>query len=88
MLESVFVLTIAFGSLFFILAVLKDSLVFSAISLLHWIIVMAGQVYVVSGGTNYSEPGMLGLALGMIFINLIWLIIQYIVGQKAKNYMR
>ena len=49
---------------------------------------MAGQVYVVSGGTNYSEPGMLGLALGMIFINLIWLIIQYIVGQKAKNYMR
>jgi len=88
MLESVFVATIILGSVFFILAVLKNSIVFSGVSMLYWIIVMAGQVYVVSGGTNYSEGGMLGLALGMIFINIIWLITQLMVGKDANKYIR
>jgi hypothetical protein len=85
MLESVFLLTLAAGFLFFILSVELQSIVYGAVSLLMWIVALAGHVYIqVPSDTYYYEPAVFGISLGMILITVIWLILQYmgIVGRQ------
>lgn len=88
MLESVFIMMMAMGFVLFILAIFEESIVFSATSLLMWIMVLAGVVYIEvpgAGDSTYSETGLVGIALAFIFINIIWLIIQYLNFQKRGN---
>lgn len=78
MLESVFVLTVIFGVVLFILSIERDNILYSLTSLLMWIVVMAGQVYiVVPNDTYYTEWAYFAIALGFIAINIIWSIILY-----------
>ena len=80
-------LVMGFG--FFILAIERDSIIYSGISMLSWIIVLAGHVYIqVPGDTYYNEVAMFPLAFGMIILNIIWLIIQFIVKKDRKKYLR
>jgi len=78
MLESIFILIVAIGFVSFVLAIMEQSMVFSAVSLLMWIITLAGQLYIeVPTDTAYSEPALFPLAFGFIMINVIWLIINF-----------
>jgi hypothetical protein len=89
MLESIIIMMIAIGFISFVLAIESDSIIYSAISLLMWIIVMAGHVYIqVPGDTYYNEVAMFPLSFGMIMLNIIWLIIQFIVKRNRRRYIR
>jgi len=89
MLESVFITMLAMGFISFVLAIERDSFIYSAISMLFWIIVMAGHLYVeVPGDTYYYEVAMFPLSFGMIMLNVIWLIIQFMVKRNRKRYIR
>lgn len=78
MIESVFITTIIMGFVLFILAIEKENIVYSSTSILMWIIVMAGQVYiVVPGDTYYTEWAYFAVSIAFIIINVIWTIILY-----------
>jgi len=79
MLESVFIIVIAMGFVSFILAVYEESVVFTGVSMLMWIIILAGFLAIeVPNDTYYREWAMFGVALGFIFINIAWLIKLYL----------
>jgi len=78
MLESVFIMLIAMGFVAFVLSVMDENIVLSGVSLLMWIVVLAGQVYIqVPTDTYYDEPALYAVSLGFIFINIIWMIVLY-----------
>lgn len=78
MLESVFIMMIASGIAFFILGIEGKNIIYSAVSMLFWITTLAGHVFIqVPTDTNYYEPAIFAISLGMIIINVIWMIIQY-----------
>ena len=78
MLESIFILTIAMAFVLFVLSILDENLMFSSTSLLMWIIVMAGQLYIeVPGDTTYSEIPFFSISLGFILILIIWTIVLW-----------
>ena len=78
MLESVFIMLIAMGFVAFVLSVMDENIVLSGVSLLMWIVVLAGQVYIqVPTDTYYDEPALYAVSLGFIFINIIWIIVLY-----------
>lgn len=78
MLESVFIIIMAMGFVLFVLAVYEESIVFSATSMLMWVIVMAGHIAIeVPTDTFYYEPGMLAVSLAFIFLNVILTIKNY-----------
>jgi len=83
MLESVFVIIMAMGFVLFILGISEKSIVYSATSLLMWIVVMAGQMYieVPTDTDTYTEAGIFAVALAFIFINVIWIILRYMENQ-------
>lgn len=77
MLESVFIIIMAMGFVLFILGISEKSIVYTATSLLMWIVVLAGHLYieVPTDSTTYTEGAVFAVALGFIFIDVIWLII-------------
>jgi len=78
MLESVFIMLIAMGFVSFVLAVMDENMILCAVSMLMWIIILAGQLYIeVPSDTHYDEPIFFAVSLGFIFINLIWLIVLW-----------
>lgn len=79
MLESVFILSVIIGVVFFILSIEKENVIYSSISLLMWIIVMAGQVYITvpNDTTEYMEIAYFAVSLAFIAINVLWIIILY-----------
>ena len=86
MLESVFLMLMAAGFIFFILAVEKESVLYSSVSLLMWIITLAGQLYVeVPSDTYYNEPSLVPVSLAFIFINVLWSIIIFFDFKSWKN---
>ena len=87
MLESILVIMIAMGFVMFILGVTEKSIVFSATSMLMWIVVLAGQQYieVPNDASTYTETAVFAVALGLIIINVVWIIIRYFENQFEHN---
>lgn len=78
MLESIFVLSIVLGFITFILGVEGEQILYTLISILMWIIVMAGMVFVqVPSDTYYTEWAYFAVAIGFLAINVMWAIILY-----------
>jgi len=78
MLESIFVISICAGFIFFILSLEEENIVYSFISLLMWLIIMGGFLAVeVPSDTYYAEWAYFAVSLGFIFINISWEIILY-----------
>ena len=79
MLESVFILSICAGFIFFILGIEQENVVYALTSMLMWIVVLAGHIYVVVPNAEgyYYEIGFFAISLGFIMINVIWVIILY-----------
>lgn len=81
MLESLVILYAIFGLLLFIVAIYSESVIFSGISILFWIIFMAGAVFIevpdATGNIIFSEISSTFIALGMIFVNILWILVQY-----------
>ena len=79
MIESIFILSICMGFVLFILAIEQESVIYSLTSILMFIFTMAGTVYIRAPGTPevFSEPGLVGLCIAFIAINIIWTIILY-----------
>lgn len=77
MLESVFIMFIAMGFVLFILGIERHSITYSITSVLMWIVILAGQIYIeVPNDTSYGEPAFYGVAIGFIVVNIIWIVIQ------------
>ena len=83
MLESIFVTLLAISFVTFVLAVEKWSIIYSSVSLILWLIIMASSFYVqVPGDTNYSDATINAICLAFIFINIILMvIIHFRIGQ-------
>ena len=82
-----FIMAIGAGFLFFILGVELQSLVYSAVSILLWIVVLAGHVFIqVPSDTYYYEPAAMGISLGMILITVMWMILQYMSQATRQKY--
>jgi len=78
MLESVFIMLMAMGFVSFVLSAMDENMILSGVSLLMWIIVLAGQLYIeVPTDTYYSEPALYAISLGFIFINIVWIIVLW-----------
>jgi len=87
MLESIFITLIAMGFVLFILAIEKENVIYCGTSILMWILVMAGQVYIeVAGESNtFNEPALLPVAIGFIFVNILWLIVLFFDFKMWRN---
>ena len=87
MIESVLIIMICMGFVLFLLGITEKSIVFSATSLMTWIVVMAGQQYIqVPNDTNtYTEFALFAVALGFVFINVIWIIVRYMENQFEES---
>ena len=69
-----------------VLGILDKSIVFSALSMLMFIVTLAGQIYIqVPTDTIYSEPALFAVSLGFIFINVIWIILRYMENQFENS---
>lgn len=78
MLESVFISILIMGFVLFIIGIEKKSLIYSALSLLFWIIVLATHMYiVVPNDTYYAEYALFPLSFAFIIVNIIALIYEY-----------
>jgi len=87
MLESILIIMMCMGFVLFLLGITEKSVVFSATSMLMWIVAMAGQQYieVPTDASTYTETAVFAVALGMIIINVIWIILRYIENQFEHN---
>ena len=87
MLESIFITFIAIGFISFILGIELENVIYSALSLLMWIILMAGYFYIeVPSDTIYDEPVFLPVALAFIFINVIIIILSFTRFKEESRY--
>ena len=85
MIESLFITILAMAFILFIIGIELESIVFSATSLLLWIIILAQSFYIeVPGDTFYTDYTLNATALAFIFINVVWLIIMYTNFKKEK----
>ena len=88
MLESIFICVFLSALGLSILAVERESVVYSAFSILLWIITMAGQLYIEvpgSGVEYYAEPAFFAVALGFIFFNAIWSVVIFFDFRRWRN---
>jgi hypothetical protein len=79
MIESIFITTVIIGTLLFILSIEKENILYSLTSILMWIVVMAGQVYIYVPEVDYyyTEWAYFAISIAFIIINLMWTIILY-----------
>mgnify|MGYP006281888795 CR=1 FL=1 len=86
MLESIFIIVflLAFG--FFILGIELKTMPYSWVSVLMFIVSLGGQVYIeVPTDTNYSEPFIAGICVGMIILNLMWILRERLTLPKIRK---
>ena len=78
------------GFVLFILGIEEKSVVYSLTSLLMWVFTLAGTVYIRAPGTSevFSEPGVVGLCIGFIAINIMWSILLYMDFQYWNKRVR
>ena len=79
MLESVFIFMAAIAFLLFIFGVEAESVIYSFMSLMLWIVVMISSLYVEvpTVADAYVEYGFSAFCLAFIFANIAWLIWMY-----------
>ena len=71
--------------LLFVLGIEFESIVYSATSLLLWIIIFAQSFYVqVPGDTYYTDYTMNAASLAFIFIDIVWLVLLYMNFKRSK----
>ena len=87
MLESVFIFMAAIAFLLFILGIELDSVIYSFLSMMLWVIVMASSLYIEVPSVDevYSEMGLSAFCLAFIVANIIWLIWMYFKGNVSAN---
>lgn len=78
MIESVFLLIMIMGFILTLVSVEKKSLIYSILSIVIWLLVMAQSHYIyVPCDTAYSELGVNAISLAFIFFGVIWTIVCY-----------
>lgn len=80
MLESIFLFVMATGVIMFVLAIERENIIYSATSLLMWLIVMAGHIAieVPHEADTYYEPFLFAVSIAFVIINIIWMILMYV----------
>jgi len=79
MIESIFITMMSIGFISLVIGKERDEIIYLGISLLMWLVVMAGHVYieVPSVTDTFYEVGILPVSLGFIFIDVILIINHY-----------
>ena len=85
MIESVFMMMLGMAFILFIIGIELESIVFTATSLLLWIVILAQSFYIwMPGDTYYTEYGVNAFSLAFIFIDIVWLILLYTNWKKER----
>jgi len=75
MIESLFMMCIAIAFLTFILGIEKESMVYTGLSTILWLLVMLSATsIIVPNADTYYDLGFSAFCLAFIFINIIWMI--------------
>lgn len=78
MLDSIFILIFIVAFVTTILAYENKSIIYSMLSLILWLIIMAQSLWITDiAGNNYTEYGVSAVCLAFIFVNIIMLIIYF-----------
>ena len=91
MIPEIYILIFSCAVLFFILGILKESVVFTAFSMLFWIVIMANSIFIdipyyafdstnktfYTGHFEYTYYSISFVALAFIIMCVIWTILQY-----------
>lgn len=79
MLESMIIMIIAMGFILFLLAVEKESIVYTGLGLIFWTIVLAGSWYieVPSVTSHYVESGMSIIGFAFLIIHIILILLAF-----------
>lgn len=86
MLESIFIFMAAIGFVLFILGIYEKSAIYSFMSLIVWLIVMANALYVQvpTDTTTYTEYGFSAFCMAFVFANIVWMLSLYMEFRKTK----
>ena len=77
-------MVIAIAFILFILAIERESIIYSATSLMLWLIIMAQSFYItVPGDADYIDFTINAVCLAFIFINLVWMLIMHFDWRKG-----
>lgn len=78
MLDSVFIATLFIGFILTVLSIERKSMVYTALSMMMWIIIFASAHFVeVPGISDYSDLTINAMSIAFIIVDIIWLIYCY-----------
>ena len=85
MLDGIFVSLFLIGFILTIIAEEQESIVYSMISLIIWLVLFPQSLWITDvGGTTYNEFGLSAICLGFVLVNVI-LLILHIMAWKKKD---
>ncbi len=85
MIESVVMMMLGMAFILFIIGIELESVVFTATSLLLWLIILVGSLWIwVPGDAGYTEYGLNAVSLAFVFIDVVWLILLYANFKKER----
>ena len=87
MIESVFVFMAAIAFVTFVLGIEQKSIVYSAMSVALWVLVMLDALYieVPTVTDTYTEYGFSAFCLAFIFANIVWLVYLFSEWRKGRK---
>ena len=86
MLDGVFVALLILAFIITYLAEDKESIIYSILGLVFWIVLFAQSLYIVDiAGNVYVEYGLSALCLALVFVNAILLIMFFMDWNKARG---
>ena len=87
MILDIFMLWIIIGIILFVLGIELENIIYNMISLVIFIIIFAQSFWIeVPGIIDYTDNTTSAISLIFIFINLIWMIVQFLNLKKIKEY--
>lgn len=87
MLESIFIVLLILGFIIFMWSVEKQSYVLALFSAIFWLFLYGQSLQItVPCDQNYTEPGLGALALGFVFISVIFAIYYMVSSYLTKRY--
>jgi len=89
MIESVFIMTLIMGFIFFIISIFEERLhrvILAGMALETWLMIFANVHYiVVPGDTSYSDLGFNAFCLVFIFVSILLMVIGYMEQTNIKK---
>ena len=78
LLDSLFIAILFIGFILTVLSIERKSMIYTALSMLVWIIIFASSHYIqVPGISDYSDFTINAISIAFVIVDIIWLIYCY-----------